>query len=199
AMGTSVYTATADVRAASDVASLFNGAVETLGPIDIALNNAGIASPLRPLAAPREDDFDRVMGVNLKGVWLCMREALRHMEPRQAGVIINMASAMSFKSYPGSGLYTASKHAVAGLTKNTAVEYAQKGIRVNALCPGNVLTPLLESSVSQEVLDQLAAGHPVGRLGTPEEIAACATFLASEDSKFMTGALLSVDGGWTAL
>jgi NAD(P)-dependent dehydrogenase (short-subunit alcohol dehydrogenase family) len=198
-LGVRVYAAPCDVSRSEQVKHLFDGAAEALGALDIVLNNAGIASALRPLAETREEDYERVMGVNLKGTWLCMREALRHMEPRGSGVIINMASAMSMKSYPGSSLYTASKHAVAGLTRNTAVEYADKGIRVNALCPGNVLTPLLQQSVSEAMLAQLAEGHPIKRLGTPEEIADCAVFLASDASRFMTGALLSVDGGWTAL
>ncbi len=197
--GVRVFSAPCDVSDGAQVKHLFAGAIDALGGLDIVLNNAGIASALKPLADTREEDYERVMGVNVKGTWLCMREALRHMEPRRKGVIINMASAMSMKSYPGSCFYTASKHAVAGLTKNTAVEYAEKGIRVNALCPGNVLTPLLEASVSDAMLAQLAEGHPVKRLGTPEEIADCAVFLASEASRFMTGALLSVDGGWTAL
>jgi len=106
---------------------------------------------------------------------------------------------MSKKSFPGSGFYTTSKHAVAGLTKNTAVEYADKGIRINAICPGNILTPLLQNSVSDDIRQQLADGHPMKRLGKPEEIAACALFLASDASSFMTGALLAADGGWTAL
>lgn len=198
-IGVEAVGALCDVSKADDVASFFSHTANKLGSIDIVVNNAGIASTLRPLAETTEEDYDRVMGVNLKGTWLCMREALRHMEPKGAGVIINMASAMSKKSFPGSGFYTTSKHAVAGLTKNTAVEYADKGIRINAICPGNILTPLLQNSVSDEIRQQLADGHPMKRLGQPEEIAACALFLASDASSFMTGALLAADGGWTAL
>ena len=197
--GVKAYGAKCDVSKADEVAAFFAGTVDAFGDIDITLNNAGIASALRPLGETTEEDYDRVMGVNLKGTWLCMREALRHMEPKGAGVIINMASAMSKKSFPGSGFYTTSKHAVAGLTKNTAVEYADKGIRINAICPGNILTPLLQNSVSDDIRQQLADGHPMKRLGQPEEIAACALFLASDASSFMTGALLAADGGWTAL
>lgn len=197
--GAKVHSALCDVSQADQVDTFFEGTIATLGGIDVTLNNAGIASTLRPLAETTEEDYERVMGVNLKGTWLCMRAALRHMEPRGSGVIINMASAMSKKSFPGSGFYTTSKHAVAGLTKNTAVEYADKGIRINAICPGNILTPLLQNAVSEELRQQLADGHPMKRLGYPDEIANCAVFLASDASSFMTGALLAVDGGWTAL
>lgn len=197
--GAKVHSALCDVSQTDQVDAFFKGTIATLGGIDVSLNNAGIASTLRPLAETTEEDYERVMGVNLKGTWLCMRAALRHMEPRGSGVIINMASAMSKKSFPGSGFYTTSKHAVAGLTKNTAVEYADKGIRINAICPGNILTPLLQNAVSEELRQQLADGHPMKRLGYPAEVANCAVFLASDASSFMTGALLAVDGGWTAL
>lgn len=197
--GVHVYSALCDVSNADQVHQFFDGAISALGGLDITLNNAGIASALRPLGETTEEDYDRVMGVNLKGTWLCMRAALQHMAPKGEGVIINMASAMSKKSFPGSGFYTTSKHAVAGLTKNTAVEYADKGIRINAICPGNILTPLLQKSVTDDMRQQLADGHPMKRLGTPKEIASCAVFLASDASSFMTGALLSADGGWTAL
>jgi len=188
-----------DVSDASSVQAFFDRAEEALGPVDITLNNAGVAAPLTLLADTTEADFERVMSINLKGTWLGMRESLRRMLPRGQGTIINMASAMSKKSYPGSGFYTTSKFAVAGMTRNTAVEYADKGIRINAICPGNILTPLLKQSVSEEVQAQLAAAHPMKRLGEVDEIANCAVFLASDASSFMTGALLSVDGGWTAL
>jgi len=188
-----------DVSDASSVKAFFDRVEEALGPVDVTLNNAGVAAPLTLLADTTEADFERVMSINLKGTWLGMRESLRRMLPRGQGTIINMASAMSKKSYPGSGFYTTSKFAVAGMTRNTAVEYADKGIRINAICPGNILTPLLKQSVSEEVQAQLAAAHPMKRLGEVDEIANCAVFLASDASSFMTGALLSVDGGWTAL
>ena len=105
------------------------------------------------------------MAINLKGVWLCMREALRHMQPQGKGCIINMASALSLTTYPHTGLYTASKHAVAGLTKSTAVEYGEMGIRINAICPGFISTPLLHSTVSDDVAELMAGKHPMNRLG----------------------------------
>jgi len=198
-MGTECFGSLCDVSQADQVEAYIANTISTLGGLDIALNNAGIASMLQPLAETREEDFDRVMGINLKGTWLCMRAELRHMLAQGSGNIINMASALSKTTYPGSAFYTTSKHAVGGLTRNTAVEYAEQGIRINAICPGNVLTPLLDGTVSQEVQQELASKHPMKRLGTPEEIASAAVYLASDASQFMTGVLLSVDGGWTAI
>lgn len=197
-LGGEVFTATCDVSSAADVERYFRETVEALGPLDIAVNNAGIAAPLVPLAETEEADFDRLMAINLKGVWLCLRESLRQLEGR-GGSIINMDSALGKRTFPGAGLYVTSKFAVAGMTRNTAIEYADKGIRVNAICPGNVLTPLMESTADAKLLARLSNEHPMKRLGTMEEIASAALFLASDASSFMTGDLLSVDGGWTAL
>ncbi len=198
-LGGEIHTAVCDISNAEQVGSFFRATVDALGSLDVCLNNAGISAPLAPLGETSEADYDRVMSVNLKGTWLCMREALRIMTAAEGGNIINMASALSKKTYPGSCFYTTSKFAVAGMTRNTAVEYAAQGIRINAICPGNVLTPLLENTVSDEVKEHLAASHPMKRLGTPQEIANAAVFLASDASSFMTGALVSVDGGWTAM
>jgi len=187
-----------DVSKAADVAQLFAQTEAQLGPVDIVVNNAGIGAPLTPLGDTEEEEFDRIIAVNLKGVWLCMREAIRTMEPRKTGAIINMASALSLTTYPGSGMYTASKHAVAGLTKSTAVEYGASGIRINAVCPGFIATPLLRSAVTPDVIEEMALVHPMTRLGTPKEISDAVLFLASDAASFITGTLLSVDGGWTA-
>ena len=187
-----------DVSSAAAVADLFTDTAAQLGPVDIVVNNAGIGAPLTPLGDTEEEEFDRIIAVNLKGVWLCMREAIRAMEPRKTGTIINMASALSITTYPGSGLYTASKHAVGGITKSAAVEYGPAGIRINAICPGFVSTPLLRSAVTADVIEQMAMVHPMNRLGTPEEIADAVLYLASDAASFITGTLLSVDGGWTA-
>ena len=187
-----------DVSQPAQVAALFQTTSEAFGPIDIAVNNAGVGSTLTPLGDTEETDFDRIMAVNLKGVWLCMREALRHMTPLGTGSIINMASALSTTTFPGSSLYTASKHGVSGLTRSAAVEYGESGIRINASCPGFISTPLLHSTVTEEAAKAMAAKHPMNRLGSPAEIADAVVFLASDASSFVTGSLFSIDGGWTA-
>jgi NAD(P)-dependent dehydrogenase (short-subunit alcohol dehydrogenase family) len=198
-LGVQCYGALCDISNAVELEQYFLDTIDTLGGLDIVVNNAGISSPLQPLHETTEEDYDRVMAVNVKGTWLGMRAALKYMVPAGGGNIINMASALSKTTFPGSAFYTTSKHAVAGLTRNTAVEYGDSGIRINAICPGNVLTPLMEKMTTTEIQATLAEKHPMKRLGTPEEIAAATVFLASDHASFMTGVLLSVDGGWTAI
>lgn len=187
-----------DVSQADQVKQMLASVLERFGQLDIAVNNAGISSPIKPLADTEEGDFDRLMAVNLKGVWLCMRAQLQQMLKQGGGNIINMASALSKRIYPGASFYVASKFAVAGMTRTAAVEYAQSNIRINAICPGNVRTPLLENSVDPDVLAELATLQAMNRLGTPEEVAAAVLWLASDKASFCTGNLMSVDGGWTA-
>lgn len=183
-----------DVTQSDQVAAMVARVVETWGRLDIAHNNAGISSPKARVADIAEADFDRVVAVNLKGVWLCMKYALGPMLKQGSGVIINTASALALTAVPQSAPYVSSKHALAGLTKTAALEYAKSGIRINAVCPGGIVTPLLENAGSAS----LVAIHPMGRLGTVEEIAAAVLWLASDESSFVTGILLPVDGGWVA-
>lgn len=199
ALGGNHYGQLCDVANAEAVADFFRSSQSALGSLDITLNNAGVGSPLVPLEETDEADYDHLMGINLKGVWLCMRESLKMMSPAGAGHIINMASALSKTTFPGAGLYVASKYAVGGLTRNTAVEYGESGIRVNAICPGFIETPLLRESIPEEDRAHLASRHPMNRLGTPEDVAKAALWLASDASSFVTGMLFSVDGGWTAI
>ncbi len=187
-----------NVSQANQVDEMVTSVVEQWGRLDIAVNNAGISSPLNPVAKTQEEDFDRVMAVNLKGVWLCMRAELQQMEKQGSGAIVNMASALSTRVFAGGSFYVASKFAVAGLTRTAAVEYAESGIRINAVCPGNVATPLVVNTVSPEMLKELANVHAMKRLGEPEEIASAVMFLASDAASFNTGTILPVDGGWTA-
>ena len=185
-----------DVSDSADVDAMLKAIIAHYGRLDIAVNNAGIATPLQEFHEVSEAQFDRVMAVNLKGVWLCMQAEIRQMLKQGRGRIVNMASATSRNTYPNASPYVTSKFAVAGLTRTVAVEYANRDIRINAICPGNVATPLVVSLVDD--LSVLATKHAMNRLGTPEEVANGVLFLASDLSSFSTGSLLEVDGGWNA-
>ena len=185
-----------DVSDSADVETMLKEIISHYGRLDIAVNNAGIATPLQEFHEVSEAQFDRVMAVNLKGVWLCMQAEIRQMLQQGRGRIVNMASATSRNTYPNASPYVTSKFAVAGLTRTVAVEYANRDIRINAICPGNVATPLVVSLVDD--LSVLATKHAMNRLGTPEEVANGVLFLASDLSSFSTGSLLEVDGGWNA-
>lgn len=188
-----------DVANSTSVESLFAAVVQRWGRIDAAHLNAGVTGEFALTANVTEDDFDRVVSVNLKGVWLCMKYAIRQMLEQGGGAIVSTASALSFVTMRGCAPYTATKHAVAGLTKSAAVEYAKKNIRINAVCPGVIETPML---MAFEKLDERTAAmqalHPAGRFGKADEVANAVLFLASDASSFTTGTMLSVDGGWVA-
>jgi NAD(P)-dependent dehydrogenase (short-subunit alcohol dehydrogenase family) len=186
-----------DASDSSDVNTMLDAIVERFGRLDIAVNNAGTATPLQEFHEVGEAEFDRVMAVNLKGVWLCMQAEIRQMLKQGGGRIVNVASATSRNTYPNASPYVTSKFAVAGLTRTVAVEYANRDIRINAICPGNVATPLVVSLV--EDLSVLAKKHAINRLGTPQEVANGVMYLASDLSSFSTGSLLEVDGGWNAI
>jgi NAD(P)-dependent dehydrogenase (short-subunit alcohol dehydrogenase family) len=188
-----------DVTRSAEVDALIRAVVDASGRLDIAHINAGITNENALLTETSEHDFDRVIAVNLKGVWLCMKYAIDQMLKQGGGVVVNTASALSLRVLPGSAPYIASKHAVAGLTKSAAVEYGGRNIRINAVCPGVIRTPLLENLPNAAALEQrLVSLHPIGRLGTPEEVADCVLWLASDKAAFVHGALISVDGGWVA-
>lgn len=188
-----------DVTRAEQVEQLVRHVVETWGRLDITLNNAGVDNDMAPITETAEADFDRVMAVNVKGVWLCMKYAIAQMQKQGGGVVINTASALSLTVLPGSSPYNASKHAVAGLTKTCAVEYGAHNIRINAICPGVIRTPLLEKHPDLPALEKsLLPLHPIGRLGTVQEVADVILWLASDKASFVHGALVTVDGGWTA-
>jgi len=188
----------ADVSQTADVEALFSQAVKHYGRLDCAFNNAGIEGESTPLAQSKEEVWDRVLGVNLKGVWLCMKYELLQMLRQGSGAIVNNASVMGLVGSPSNPAYTASKHGVVGLTKSAALAYAQSGIRVNAVCPGFVQSPLTDRkfALSPERKDAVIARHPIGRLGTTNEIAAAVVWLFSDGSSFVTGHSLSVDGGY---
>jgi NAD(P)-dependent dehydrogenase (short-subunit alcohol dehydrogenase family) len=188
-----------DVTRADDVEKMVNHTIVTYGSVDVAVNNAGIKNSEAPLAEVEEVDFDRVVNVNLKGVWLCMKYEIRQMLKQGRGSVVNVSSTCGLVALPFGGPYICSKHGVNGLTKTAALEYSSAGIRVNAVCPGVVRTPMADHHLQDpEVAAQMAALHPIGRVGEPEEIAHAILWLACEDASFVTGSLQVVDGGWTA-
>ena len=192
---------TCDVSRPDDVRSLIDGTVKAFGRIDVAFNNAGIEGAQGPLDALGEDDWQRVINVNLSGVFHCMKKELQVMARQGRGAIVNNASILGQVGFAGAGAYVAAKHGVLGLTKTAAIEYATRGIRVNAVCPGFIQTPMLErAGITRDpaMVAQIAAMHPVHRLGTVEEVAQAVLFLASPQASFITGHPLLVDGGYVA-
>lgn len=191
-----------DVASAREVEVMVRTTVETYGRLDCAHNNAGIGSrPRVRLHELSEESWDRVMSINLKGVWLCMKYEILQMLRQGDGAIVNTASIMGLVgSWSRSGAYNASKHGVVGLTKTAALEYATAGIRVNAVCPGYIRTPLIAEALNSnpEMEAEIVARHPVGRMGHPEEIAEAVVWLCSAAASFVTGHTMTVDGGYVA-
>lgn len=194
----------ADVAAPADVTELVARTVAQFGRLDCACNNAGIEGLVAPLLEQTEANFDRIIAVNLKGTFLCLQAEIAQMLRNGGGAIVNLASIAGLIGFPGLSPYVASKHAVNGLTKNAALEYAKQNIRVNAVCPGGIDTRMLDSlaaqatggkSSSREMLDPL---HPIGRIGTPDEVAELIVWLCSPKAGFMTGTNIPVDGGFVA-
>lgn len=198
--GDALFVAT-DVSRSIDVRRLFETAEREVGPVVGVVNNAGIGCPMAPTAQHAEAEWDRVLGVDLKGVWLGMREAIaRMLAGGQGGSIVNVASVAGLVGFAGAAPYAAAKHGVVGLTKTAAVEYASANIRVNAVCPGGVETAMVEELVGGGAVTRadLKAAQPIGRIGRPEEVAEAIVWLLSDASSLVTGAALPVDGGWTA-
>lgn len=191
-----------DVTQAGEVDALIARAVETYGRLDYAHNNAGIEGAWgTPVQAYPQDVWERVFAVNVTGVFLCMKAEIPKMLAQGRGVIVNTASLSALGGQPGACAYGASKHAVLGLTKGAALEYAQQGIRVNAICPTFTRTPMVEGALAaapvpvEQAEAQLAAYQPMGRLGTVEEVAAAVVWLCSDAASFITGHALPIDGG----
>lgn len=200
-----VDTVAADVSSASDVEAAYGHVIDRHGRLDIAVNNAGISRPVGWLHELPEESWDAVVGVNLKGVWLCMREQLGQMHAQGHGVIVNTASAAGLVGCPGTSPYTASKHGVIGLTRTAALEYAPLGIRINAVAPGTVGDTAMsaafgaETAVSDPFADALVRQpHPLRAKARSEEIADAILFLASDRASFASGSVLVVDGGFSA-
>ena len=189
-----------DVSQAAEVETLIQKIVERYGRLDYAHNNAGIEGEGAPTADCTEENWDRIININLKGVWLCMKYAIPQMLKQGGGAIVNTASVAGLIGVPGGSAYCAAKGGVVQLTRTAALEYATAGIRVNAVCPGAIRTPMVERIVANrpEVEAVFIAGEPIGRLGKPEEIAEAVVWLCSDAASFVTGVPLPVDGGWVA-
>ena len=181
--------------------TLFAHIAERHGRLDCAFNNAGIEEESARLADGEEALFDRMMAVNVKGVWLSMKHELAMMAKQRRGAIVNTASVAGLVGAPKHAVYAASKHAVIGLTRSAAAEYGRAGVRVNAVCPGVIRTAMFERAVARGVAsaDAIAAIHPVGRIGEVDEVANAVLFLCSDAAPFVTGHALTVDGGMTAI
>lgn len=191
---------TCDVTSSRDVAAMVAAVIDRYGTLDFAHNNAGVVGAQVRLADYDEGDWDRIVGVNLKGTFLCLRHELRHMVDTGGGAIVNTASEAALKGSAADAVYTASKMGVAGLTKVAALEVARRGVRVNAVCPG-----VIETAITQRVAEQSPDQYrrasqlmPIGRYGTPEEVADAVVWLCSDEARLVTGILLPVDGGWSA-
>ena len=187
----------ADVSQAAAVEALIAAAVATYGRLDYAHNNAGVGQGGAALTAELgEATWDRVLGINLKGVWLCMKYEILQMLRQGGGAIVNTASATGLVAQEGMPAYVASKHGVVGLTRAAALEYGKLGIRVNAVCPGYVRTPMSARRLAQSEAE-ISARHALGRIGTPEEVAEAVVWLCSDAAAFVTGLAMTVDGGLT--
>ncbi len=184
----------------AEVAAMVEQTVKTFGRLDAAYNNAGVQSPVMDLADVSSEEYDRVMDINMRGVWNCMKHELRQMREQKSGAIVNCSSIGGIIGLPGRATYHATKHGVIGLTKSAALEYAARGIRINAICPGTINTPMVAKMLAEEPesMREILKEQPIGRLGQPEEIASAVLWLCSSGASFVIGHALVVDGGFTA-
>lgn len=190
-----------DVSDEKSVQDMVKTVIAQFGRLDFAFNNAGVEGISAPTDACTTENWDRVTGINLKGVWLCMKYEIPYLLKNTGSSIVNNASVAGLTGFANIPAYTASKHGIVGLTKTAALEYAKQGLRVNAVCPGVIRTPMIDrfTGHNKEVEKQFAQQEPVGRLGEPEEVAAAVIWLSSEAASFVTGVALPVDGGWVAV
>lgn len=189
-----------DVSKEADVKIMTEKVISTYGRLDYAFNNAGIEGKQGITAECSEENWEKTIGVNLKGIWLCMKYELPLLLKEGKGAIVNCASVAGLVGFSGLPAYVASKHGVVGLTKTAALEYAKQGIRINAVCPGVIQTPMIDRLTGKDkvVEKQYEEMEPIGRMGRPEEVAETVIWLCSDASSFVTGSAIPVDGGWIA-
>jgi NAD(P)-dependent dehydrogenase (short-subunit alcohol dehydrogenase family) len=197
--GEAFFTQT-DVTQEVDVKTMVDRTVSVFGRLDIAFNNAGMHGENAVLTEQTDDEYDRMMTANVKGVWLCMKYEIAQMMQQGSGAIVNTSSILGVVAMAGVPLYTASKYAVQGLTKATALQYAKAGIRINAVGPGAIATDMFEAATGgqDEAKAYMAGLHPMGRIGQPSEVANAVLWLSSDAASFVTGETLMVDGGFVA-
>ena len=188
-----------DVTRSEDIRRVLDATIKTFGRLDFAFNNAGIEYDIKPTADVTEEEWDRIVGVDLRGVFLCMKHEIPLILKQGGGAIVNTSSGAGIKGFKGGAAYVAAKHGVIGLTKAAALDYAPLNIRINAVCPGIINTPMMDrfSGGTTEGRQAVISQEPVGRMGTPEEIAAAVLWLCSDDAAFMVGHAMVIDGGQT--
>jgi NAD(P)-dependent dehydrogenase (short-subunit alcohol dehydrogenase family) len=197
--GTAIFVK-CDVSKSEAVKKVVDKTIETFGRLDFAFNNAGIEGTTASTEESAEENWDKTININLKGIWLCMKYEIPQMLKQGKGAIVNCASVAGLIGFPGLPAYVASKHGVVGLTKTAALENAKKGIRINAVCPGVIKTAMIDRITGKDktVEKQYEDMEPVGRMGKPEEVAEAVVWLCSDGASFVTGHAMPVDGGWIA-
>ncbi len=191
-----MLTLACDVSKPEEVEAAVARTVERFGRLDIAFNNAGVENKAAPVAEIELEEWDRILDINLRGTFVCMKHELTQMVRQGGGVVVNTSSGAGIRGIAGGAAYAASKHAIIGLTKSAALDYAKSNIRVNAVLPGNIETPMMDRFTGGDIQKAIDL-EPVGRLGKPEEIADAVLWMSADLGAFVTGASISVDGGWS--
>ena len=191
---------TCDVTRADDIRAALDATVERFGRFDVAFNNAGIEQAIKPAHEIGDDEWDRLVAVNLRGVFIAIKREVELMLAHGGGAIVNTSSGAGVKGFAGNAAYAATRHGVIGLTKSAALDYADQGIRINAICPGIIDTEMMRrfTGDTDEGRAAVIAQEPIGRMGRPEEIAAAVLYLSCDEAAFITGTALEIDGGWAA-